>query len=259
MSNIQMAVDVLTGRQRYAPRPPSIGPSLNVRVSISSEDDEEIIRTPEKAGKPVRDFIGHAYLLHYRDSRGAESRRRITIREIRIKQDVLHVWAFCHEREAARLFRVDRIMDLMDLKTGELVDVIPFCSGLAQEDTTRAALRELRQEIAVLAFVARCDGYFHELENAAIVEHVLDRRNYDPAIRQDELASEIGKVRADSHLFESGVVAIGRMGETRLRQFERAIIRVIDADGVIHPTEHAIAENLVDLIRDRRDVLESRK
>lgn len=256
MADLTFALRNLMGSDLPLPPPrPSI--TIEIRVSDQAVLAHEI-EDEDDSGEIRDDFIGQSFLISYRDARGQQSERRVTVRDLRFKDHVVTMWAFCHERRRPRLFRVDRIAQMVDLHTGEVLDAVDWCRARAREDSTQSALRELRREIAVLVFIARADGDFDPQENAVIVEHVLDRRNYDPRIDSERLAHEIGRMRADSYLFESGVIELARMGEQRLRQFERSMRRLVDADGRLDPAESAIVMNIMELIRDRRDELASR-
>lgn len=56
----------------------------------------------------------------YVDASGEASCRRITIRGLFENKGATYLDAYCHEREAARTFRIDRIEEIIDLATGEV-------------------------------------------------------------------------------------------------------------------------------------------
>ncbi|QCO07511.1 WYL domain-containing protein [Azospirillum argentinense] len=59
--------------------------------------------------------------IEYIDSKGAASRRRISIRKFSHDGKSMHLQAYCLERRALRCFRVDRIRAVIDLD-GEVHD-----------------------------------------------------------------------------------------------------------------------------------------
>lgn len=63
------------------------------------------------------DLWGTTFAIEYRDAQGRVSFRRITIRELyRASEDnTLYLQCFCHERQAIRSFRFDRIVSVIDL------------------------------------------------------------------------------------------------------------------------------------------------
>lgn len=97
--------------------------------------------------------------IRYENARGEESERRITCQKVAraVGGLDLMVTAFCHEAGALRQFRVDRIAELVDLETGELVDPQPHFEKLRLEGLpfSDAGLEALAK---ILVFVVRCDG-----------------------------------------------------------------------------------------------------
>ncbi|HYD99831.1 MAG TPA: hypothetical protein VEH84_10630 [Alphaproteobacteria bacterium] len=69
-------------------------------------------------------------LLHYADSKGAASKRRVTIRTAEIAAGDLHIGGYCHLQKAPRSFRGRNIIDIGDSETGELLSVPELAARL---------------------------------------------------------------------------------------------------------------------------------
>lgn len=63
----------------------------------------------------AEDAAGMTFAIDYRDSKGNQSRRRITMRDLYSDGARTYIQAYCHERGAPRAFRFDRIVDVIDV------------------------------------------------------------------------------------------------------------------------------------------------
>ncbi len=100
------------GAQRF--RPP--WPTGRAAARLPPEDQE----TSSADTREWRLAPTMALHLEYVDVAGSPSERRITLRKYCDDYGVVLVRAWCHEREAWRSFRVDRMQVLTDLSTGEV-------------------------------------------------------------------------------------------------------------------------------------------
>ena len=150
------------------------------------------------------DLFGVSFTIEYADATGNETRRRITIHDIYLSPDgstYLRCW--CHERGAARTFRLDRVRCVIDADGVVHEPLLFFRDELAVQvaapvivDTPvkkrEAALqrpkrpetppevlrpgmaqrRVARDGLRVLAALSRSDGAMHEREIAVILEYI---------------------------------------------------------------------------------------
>ncbi|WP_291295840.1 WYL domain-containing protein [Elioraea sp.] len=66
--------------------------------------------------------LTHRVAMHYRDANGAETDRRVTVRNVLGRDGAAtHINGRCHDRRASRSFRLDRIAELQDEETGEVL------------------------------------------------------------------------------------------------------------------------------------------
>jgi uncharacterized tellurite resistance protein B-like protein len=82
--------------------------------------------------------------------------------------------AYCHLRRSFRSFRIDRIIELACIETGELLDPAEHFHGLRSAGAIKVRDRALTAIMRLLVFMARCDGHYHELEKSEL-EDVLGR------------------------------------------------------------------------------------
>lgn len=220
------------------------------------------------------DHLGHAegqsFLIEYRDSAGRRSARRITVWGIVAGANgVPSLIARCHERQAQRQFRIDRIVSVVDYD-GEVFEDVPaflvenfgmshLLAGRRGDDAMGRdrvwsdVLEAIRHDAVILSALARSDGKAVAVEVDAAADHL------------SQLAERNGAM-----LDEAQILAIYRYAN-RLRPTEEAIVRalrflqqqspqhvkrlliasaaIIDADGLRHPNEiallNAVAEDLL--------------
>lgn len=115
--------------------------------------------------------------VHYRDSKGQDSRREIAVRRIAKREDGSFVLlAFCQVRKANRSFVVSRIEQFIDLTTGEVVpDVGPHLMACywASPAGQLAGLWDRRAaELRALLFVAKADGALRIQQRALILAYL---------------------------------------------------------------------------------------
>ncbi|WP_158511110.1 WYL domain-containing protein [Azospirillum thiophilum] len=161
----------------------------------------------------AEDAAGSTFAIDYQDSKGTLSRRRITMRELYTNGERTYVQAFCHERRAARSFRFDRIVEVIDLD-GECHDPRRFFTeALGLEFPTVATVssptktpaspvrfeqpaprnrvagpdvrttdkpgmaqrRAARDGLRVLVALARADGELHPEEVEVILDYIAEQ------------------------------------------------------------------------------------
>lgn len=197
-----------------------------VRIDTPLPELEEPEREPERRPEKrahfcvgnndfqaiAEDAAGSTFAIDYLDSTGTLSRRRITMREIYTNGDRTYVQAFCHERRAARSFRFDRIIEVIDIDgechdprrffteslglvfpTVEQVSAPPKPPSPARADQAQtrnraakpdvrttdkpgmAQRRVARDGLRVLVALARADGELHPEEPEVILDYIAEQ------------------------------------------------------------------------------------
>ena len=169
------------------------------KVLLPDEDgvEEQIVTALEAIGTDTK--LGYAdgqsFMIEYVDSEGQPSTRRIAVWGIqRGAQSVPILAALCHERQAARSFRTDRVKAVIDYDgtvheppTSFFADVFGMPMDAASrtqysptvsedEIVFRGQIRSLvRQEAVLLAGVSHSDGGMIPSEISVIVNYLAGR------------------------------------------------------------------------------------
>lgn len=226
-SSLQGIYDSVADMRVVPAAPPEKAPSV-------PEAETEWI-TPPLPG-PCSSF---AMFIHYEDTSGAHSWRRIVCRRIETgTSHMLH--AYCLERKAFRMFRADRILEAVELETGEVLD----CPSLVDDLRARGlpvSDSRLGKVLTSLTFLMRCDGQSHPLEHeaidAAVSSFVLrfecDDSAYDEGIK---LARSLAPDGLD---FTRSLRWLTRSAEApkAARFLIQHACAVVDADGRLTPEE----------------------
>lgn len=233
--------------------------------SAGARDDDEML---SPAVVEIDESIeGLVIGISYVDARGEASDRVIECYHLvgTDSGDVL-LRAYCHVRAAPRCFRLDRIRQITDYRTGEIHDdpkpvLASFCAAAgiawsgrsAGEDHARL-IRTLRDPLKVLLFVAGCDGDLDPREGDHILLFADDmawttdgrRLDYD----EDALIDWLERQRPTWEQVEKSLGRVVGWDERSMRRFLLALRSVIEADEVLDSAE-------VDLLADIVEVLNS--
>jgi uncharacterized tellurite resistance protein B-like protein len=237
----------------------------HVASAPDHDSAETIPPAADDAAQPrgeLEAITGLNLVIHYRDAKGAQSERQVICRalERHAGGDMLKAW--CSLRGQVRLFRVDRIDRAIDPATGEmfepaatllhgyaldLVSASPFRFGLSPRQ-----FADFHAALAVLAFVARSDGDWHPLEEAAI------ERFATAFWLRFELNTDLDLQAVDHHIrrlspdAETMWLALRRCaGNPRLaRLVGHYLAELIDADGILHPSEVWWASEIATTLRE---------
>lgn len=241
-----------------APRevPPSTRPVQVFEVGLEVEDDAPVIAAPTE----LEPIAGYSCLISYASASGAPSERQISCSRLELSGGVSYLRAHCHLRGKQRVFRIDRIVEVVDLHTGEVTqDATSFFGRFVIGFQTESAYHwglspkqrvDLVAALNVLAFLARVDGRFHPREAAAIEAFACGywmraELRGDPPI--NDIVAYADRLKPDAEIF---YVALERAaGQPTIRaMLPRAIVAVIEADGVITPEEHRYAQRVSDFL-----------
>lgn len=215
-------------------------------LSLSANDvevDYDHNQTPSWQADIIS-VSGLPFIITYQASKGEQTQRLITCQRIDRNADILYLWAFCHHRQAVRQFRLDRIIEIADGTTGELLD--PPLVFFAQFEVDRSQkskpgwglnVRQRADFVAVLnalVFMARCDREYHPLERQAIEDCVARywlrfEAPGDPDL--DAILTHADRLAPDAETF---FVSLNRCAaDPRLvRLLKESAGHIIDADGI---------------------------
>ncbi|MGE3747439.1 MAG: WYL domain-containing protein [Sphingomonadaceae bacterium] len=219
---------------------------------VDNDEDafEDATEAPPSWHGQLMTISGLPLIITYLDGKGQQSTRLITCQRLDEAANILYLWAYCHNREKVRQFRIDRISELADGATGELLNGPADYFRQFQIDRSQRSkpgwglsVRQRAEFTAVLntlVFMARCDKHFHPLERTSL-EACVTRYWLRFECRGDPDTDAI--LRHADHLApdaETFFVSLMRCaGERRLAQLvKQCSAEIIDADGV--HAEHEI-------------------
>jgi len=247
----------ITGRVARAPRP------AHLTVTLPDEDSAdtivaEIRSPPEFEAGPI---AGFACIITYSDARGRSSERRVTCQRLDRAASQIYLYAYCHERAAVRQFRLDRIIAVIDLHTGEVEDEpARFFERFTvdREQSTKLgwglSVRKRADLVAglnALVFMARCDREWHPLEREALEAFIASywlRAELPGEPPLDEIMAHADRLAPDAETF---YVSLMRCGDNPVlaRMIRRHIQAVVEADGRIAAEEFHWGSTVDDFFR----------
>ncbi len=144
------------------------------------------------------DIDGVSVGILYRDATGTPSTRTIRCRQALRDGNLIYIDAWCLSRQDWRTFRVDRIVEVYDYTTGELVGrAAPFFSKLLGVDIADPQAQAMlpihfRDGGRVLLYVAMEDGELHPAEMHVVVDFAVRRlRQYAPAAQHPDQVARL--------------------------------------------------------------------
>ncbi len=158
------------------------------KVRLPKSDPEEM--EVRLAQPQQRRLSGMRFGLVYEDAHGSVSERKVRVVAVTKKNDDHYMQAFCEMRKAVRSFRLDRILEAVDLSTGELIELPQefFASvvGLVRpeyEQTDQTIddglagklIDTFGDELRILCPVAHADGHFRKPERELILKYAETR------------------------------------------------------------------------------------
>ncbi len=246
--------------------PPPIPPDVVALAPLDDVEPLEQVTQPQvvPTRESASDLNGTSWFISYADAAGAVSKRRITILEVKesAKGD-RSLMAKCHERNGVRQFRIDRIAELIDLATGEIVEppsrVLGAASAAPKPRDQNAKdyaylMSECRDPMRVLLLLARADGRVCTAEEEIILsfaKDVADDIGRPHAFDEAKMRTWLHKQTPD---IELGIIALGRMGQYAppeiFLNFAPHMTKVVNADGNADPRELAVLQIMVSEINE---------
>lgn len=215
------------------------------------------------------DMEGVTLAIVYRDAKGTETMRRVTMHRVRVtERQAVYIACFCHERQATRSFRYDRIGGVIDMETGEIRPRDPFFAdelgvcvpgtACARPDTGPSLFdqikRTCRPDMILLAGLSRCDGRMLAEEVDAILKHAqhvsADDDLWPEAEDIERLRRHVRHLRPDRDSLDRAAHAVADLPMHRQRRLLHACREVMDADGIQHPAEIDFILELQELLAE---------
>ena len=251
----------------------------DISLKLPSEDSSDTIHTSEDeihtSSKDIGYAEGQSFIIEYIDSKKNLSTRRITVWGIKLGPSGTPILiAKCHERNATRSFRIDRIKAIADFD-GELASsVSKFLTENFEMHPELAALAELhsatggakrasssknkskpkpdvkmqaikatsrKKGLHLLWCFANADDDFHHTELDTILNYCETMCELEGIISTEEELGLLGKyikrLRPTGQTIDKSVDTLLNLSSTDIDSFLHACIQVAKADGYIHPQE----------------------
>jgi hypothetical protein len=188
------------------------------------------------------------YRIRYENAAGEESERTITVRRLRALQSGAAVIdCLCHRDHVSKTFRIDRIIEVSCVVTGEVFpDPIIFFTThpllTRPNDAEAFALQASKHEVALLVVAGACDGRFIPDEQDQVLIHVFDRHS-DLQLNEDRLRGQLALFAPDLVAYRTALHETSRH-QLDSRMLLRSLRRLIDADGIITREEVVYATEI---------------
>jgi uncharacterized tellurite resistance protein B-like protein len=179
------------------------------------------------------------YDITYEDSSANRTRRRVRVESVQDWDDVIYVGAWCELRGNYRTFRADRIVELVDVSTGEVfsdplrhfaaMDLRSSAAGAPHQ----AAVARARPGLVALSHIARADGETSEAEVEVLFDWLRFKAGPDAhAINPVIARLYINGLRAT---FGDAAAAIDRLPKKDSSAFDEFAGRMVVANGAADP------------------------
>jgi hypothetical protein len=228
-------------------------------VPIQVPDTDDDLETSGDLGYAE----GQSFVIEYQDARGDFSTRRITVWSIGLGVgDVPVLIANCHERNAQRTFRIDRIVSCIGFD-GEVHEDVPAfiseCFGMNPLLAARRASPEdqarwdemrtaIRHEAVLLAALSHSDGLMHPNEIDVAVAHcersAEKRGHYITEATLRSLVAYCRRLHPNRRDIERSLIRLMSDDTQLIVSFLVASVKLIDADGKRHPKEVELINDL---------------
>lgn len=224
---------------------PYVPDGKNIQLVYEDEEDKENSSYEED----LSDTIGTALFITYKSSKGEISTRRISIK----KTENDKIWAYCFEKQALRSFRLDRIIEAVDMATGEVLlendGLLSELSAPEIEDSkdaksaTKKALQKCRHGLNILVYLARCDGHFHS-DEIDILSHYMMSECFETNFDSDYLETRFKRHYPDIDDFFDSIDILEKKDPRTIQIISRYAAQIVQADGIIVQQEATLLTEL---------------
>lgn len=248
-------------KERFVPvEPPGFAARADAHI-----DSADMMLTGEPEPEPLLE--GTTVGITYEDLAGNVSERLVNSIRLVDNPDGRFLWAYCHLRNDFRAFRLDRIRQIRDYKTGAHTDNAaaffkPFVLEPEHGDTshseydsrtTREVLGLIGDELRILAFVAMADRHFDVREETLISEFIRARAGQlgGYTVENYDHQQVVDWMRAQKPSFaglERAVERLSLRGEWELRALWDLSKDIVEADEHVDADEIRAMDDLYNAI-----------
>ena len=227
-------------------------------------DSHEMETMPANTSEPDS-LVGVRLALIYKDSSGAHTRRVVQVKTVTFRDDVHYLFGWCELRNAMRSFRIDRIVEIVDMRTGEVADeaqayLAPLIS-LARpsstprrRDATDSVIAESVNGLIVLLYFANSDGELHPKERDVLWTYLnwqKERCSIKGGLRRPSVDALMRTMFPTTDQFAEALEALTSSESIHAQFVLNRLPEVINADGQADDEEIRRYQQLVELLGDR--------
>ncbi len=217
----------------------------------------------EEIDNEPQSIAGLLCVIEYADSSGHTSERLINCRRFDMRGDVGYVGAV--SASGYGQFRTDRISAISDVTTGEVLGngtyFLRYSATSIREAVASFGLSPSRKAhliagLNILAFMARCDGHWHPLEDEPIEQFVCSlwmRKEWGGEPVLSEILAHSKRIAPDGEVFFRSLTQYSR-STTSTRLIKQAVSGIIAADGHICDAEHNWATEMMSHLDELADI-----
>lgn len=230
--------------ERPARVPPGFVPGA---ISLDDDDIDPTPATVLDAGplSTVR------LALHYEDSRGGRSHRVIQLKCVQTRGEAHYLCGFCELRGKYREFRLDRVVEIIDMRTGEvaenpdsylapLLDLARTAQSRKTRDVTDGLLAESVNGLVVLLYFANSDGELHPGERAVLWDYLdwqKERCSLKGRVVKPAIDALMRTMFPTSDQFADALEALLTAEHNHAQRVLDLVPKIIDADGQLDEEE----------------------
>ncbi|CAN1564760.1 terB_like domain containing protein [Caulobacteraceae bacterium] len=180
--------------------------------------------------------------LEYEDANGYVSSRSIAVSRVIEVKNKWFLSCFCHERREPRWFRLDRVIELIDLSTGEVVaDPLNWVKEHLGHGYNERSIEVLASEVTVLLALSCSDGKVIEDELDFIKLHI-DRSEIVPVHSVVFTDKALAVTSINERTLYEALRVIKHCDSEQKRKLMRSARQVVEADGILHANEVSTLE-----------------
>lgn len=211
-------------------------------------------------GVVAEDIDGLVMAIEYIDTDGGLSSRMITCRAIK-PEPPGYLRAYCHLRDSYCTFRIDKIKEIREIESSEILQgkeiltflapYIDFAVEKKKAEAQRTLQREVGPAVRVLVYLAASDGHIHGTERRVILDYVaMEAKRILPDQPFDEIATGrwIDHLKPSSSAAWNSVIRLAD-DDDQFSEFAKTMIELVQADGKIDADEAVATREIIAAVR----------
>jgi len=252
-----LLLSLLGSRPDREVAPPPLPPAPRRQtVAVTLPPADELLIAPLPTGPET--FDCSALMIEYIDAAGSFSRRRISIQSAMISEGGNSYFrAFCHERQAQRSFRADRVRRAFDLGTGEIYEPPgPYLDQLmsAFSPGVKEFFSRSGAGANILAFLARADGRWDDAETRTMLNWAIIEAQLSPGWGprdMETLRFRLERLHPTAEVYARSLQRITRWSQARLRVLAGHALELIEADGSVDDKERELLARVTAVLAEK--------